>query len=621
MKHSVKTLLVAILIVSVIYAVGSVLSLGQSLRLAFQAKSEAQQLADELRQRQVGAVSVRLPVIIDRLERAQSWQQPSFWIAAVPFVNNGYRVYRDALDAGLHLATSSQDFFNALTDGKRVESISDLDFSKAGLAYLTVQNEFEAALKEFVDVATAANDLSIPFLPESFQADIEQLQLASAQVTALIEPFLPFLKDLPTLLGKDEPQDFLILLQNPHELRPTGGFIGTYGRMTIDRGSVTQFFTDDIYRVDAKLVGKETDIAPEPFKLFANLNYWYVRDANWSPDFPTSAQDVLRLYTKATEEEGIDVVLAMTPRIVEEFLKITGPVTVDGITFTNENLIDALQYRVEQEFWRIGLKDEDRKIVINHLAQELRGRFFSLSTAEATAFAEAAKRTIAEKEILVYSANPAIQEQLLQAGWAGAIPDVKHDLVAVVDANIGALKTDRLVDRSFDYEVHKRPDGQYQATLRLTYKNNGHFDYRTTRYRTYTRVYVPIGSELFDVQGLMSGDRSQENVRAQVYAEFDKTVFAGFVSVEPGQQRTVTYQYLLPPWFAQKIDREARYDLTVMKQPGTSPIFTGVFAGDKPLRSFAPSTTPYGPVGTNSIRFSQPLTGDQTFQILFAQQL
>ena len=241
------------------------------------------------------------------------------------------------------------------------------------------------------------------------------------------------------------------------------------------------------------------------------------------PIFPPQ-RDILRLYEYATGEEGIDTVLAITPRIVQEFLTITGPITVDNITFTSENLVDALQYRVEQEFWRIGISQEDRKQVVNHLAQELRKRFFSLDLVGARAFAEAAKRTIAEKEVLVYSTNPSIQAEMVQAGWSGAFPDVRNDFLAIVDANIGALKTDRLVDRTFAYSVSKRADGQYEASLRLTYKNRGHFDYRTSRYRTHTRVYVPIGSELLSVQGLMTGDRSAGTARAEVYAELNKTV-------------------------------------------------------------------------------------------------
>src|SRR5690606_17160462 len=139
----------------------------------------------------------------------------------------------------------------------------------------------------------------------------------------------------------------------------------------------------------------------------------------------------------------------------------------------------------------------------------------------------------------------------------------------VVDANIGALKTDRLVDRSRTYQVRERQDGQYEATLRLTYKNNGFFDYRTTRYRTYVRVYVPIGSELIQSTGFVDQDKSFSYVAPQVYAEFDKTVFAGFVSVEPGQERYAELTYLLPPWLQDRIKTEHRYTLTVKKQPGT----------------------------------------------------
>ncbi|MBI4122152.1 MAG: DUF4012 domain-containing protein [Parcubacteria group bacterium] len=586
MKYAWR-IIVVVMILLAVYGLASVAALGQSARLALQAKAEAQALANDVRQQQLNTVHIRLPIVLDRLERAQTWSRPSGWLAAVPFVRKPYGVYRDALTSAGQLSLSATQFFNEVSGGKPVNDISDLDFSKAGPAFLSMQQEFESALNSMRATAKEANALKTGLLPASFEEDLAHLQQLSSQTKIFVEQFSPLLADLPVLLGQDGPQDILILLENPHELRPTGGFIGTYSRLTIDHGAVTKFFTDDIYRVDEKWAGRETELAPAPFQKYAGLKYWYVRDANWSPDFPTSARDVLRLYEQATGEQGIDAVVAMTPRLVQEFLTITGPITVDNITFTSENLVDALQYRVEQEFWRIGLKDDERKKIINDLAQELRRRFFSLDSSQAQAFAVATRRVFAEKEILVYSTNPAVQEQVKKAGWSGRIPAVDHDLLAVVDANIGALKTDRLVDRFFDYQVNKRPDGQYEAVLQLTYKNNGHFDYRTTRYRTYTRVYVPAGAQLVSAQGLMTADKGASNAPAEVYTDLDKTVFAGFISVEPGQQRTATFRYLLPAAVAKQIDATGKYTLTVLKQPGTQPKLSG--------------------------RFNQVLTADQTF--------
>ena len=58
---------------------------------------------------------------------------------------------------------------------------------------------------------------------------------------------------------------------------------------------------------------------------------WQLADANWSPDFPTSAQDAMRLYTN---ESGDTPDRRRPPGIttysIDELLKFTGPITVPG---------------------------------------------------------------------------------------------------------------------------------------------------------------------------------------------------------------------------------------------------------------------------------------------------
>ena len=42
---------------------------------------------------------------------------------------------------------------------------------------------------------------------------------------------------------------------------------------------------------------KDYPYPPDPIRHFMLADYWLPRDANWSPDFPTAAQQVQALYT------------------------------------------------------------------------------------------------------------------------------------------------------------------------------------------------------------------------------------------------------------------------------------------------------------------------------------
>ncbi len=55
---------------------------------------------------------------------------------------------------------------------------------------------------------------------------------------------------------------------------------------------------------------------------------WQLADANWSPDFPTSARDALRLYTNESGDDRIDGVLGITTYTIDELLEVTGPIAV-----------------------------------------------------------------------------------------------------------------------------------------------------------------------------------------------------------------------------------------------------------------------------------------------------
>ena len=46
---------------------------------------------------------------------------------------------------------------------------------------------------------------------------------------------------LTTALGLDNPQTYLVLSQNSDELRPSGGFLSTYGWLTISNGRVDNY--------------------------------------------------------------------------------------------------------------------------------------------------------------------------------------------------------------------------------------------------------------------------------------------------------------------------------------------------------------------------------------------
>jgi len=64
------------------------------------------------------------------------------------------------------------------------------------------------------------------------------------------------------------------------ELRPGGGFIGSYGILTMDKGKVSDFKIHDVYDADGKL---KASIEPQfPVRRYLKLPHLFLRDSNFS---------------------------------------------------------------------------------------------------------------------------------------------------------------------------------------------------------------------------------------------------------------------------------------------------------------------------------------------------
>ena len=64
--------------------------------------------------------------------------------------------------------------------------------------------------------------------------------------------------NLPRIFGVYQPTKVLVLLQNNNELRPTGGFMGSYASFILDKFKIKNFQTYDIYDATFEVATLET---------------------------------------------------------------------------------------------------------------------------------------------------------------------------------------------------------------------------------------------------------------------------------------------------------------------------------------------------------------------------
>src|SRR3989344_4137881 len=81
---------------------------------------------------------------------------------------------------------------------------------------------------------------------------------------------------------------YLILFQNSLELRPGGGFIGSFGILKIKDGAILHFSVHDTGNFDGRI--PSTVEPPYPMRETLRINSWKLRDSNYSPDFHENAK-------------------------------------------------------------------------------------------------------------------------------------------------------------------------------------------------------------------------------------------------------------------------------------------------------------------------------------------
>jgi len=396
---------------------------------------------------------------------------------------------------------------------------------------------------------------------------LEELKDKIKAIRLTIKDTSPLTRLLPSLLGYPKAANYLLILQNSDELRPTGGFIGTYGIVQTKNGDFERFETHDIYHLDMPVKDKVSVTPPEPLKKYLGVDKWYLRDANWSPDWPTAAEKILWFYDKENSALSVpssvvefDGVIAITPELITELMVFTGPVTIGEETYTVENFVDLLQYKVEKDYVNLGIPSWQRKEVIGEISKIMKQRLLDLSLNQWPQLINLIADNVARKNILLYSRNNDLQTIIRNEGWSGEIRQDWGDYVMVVDANMAALKTDAVMDRQIDYQLIE-DDNALKAKLVVRYSHGGKFDWKTTRYRTYTRVYVPAGSRLITASGF-----TQDKV--EIGEEFGKTYFGAFLSVEPGQIGQLVFEYELANTILANMKSYNNYRLTIQKQPG-----------------------------------------------------
>jgi hypothetical protein len=350
---------------------------------------------------------------------------------------------------------------------------------------------------------------------------------------------------------------YLILFQNNLELRPGGGFIGSFGILKVRDGHVTEFSTHDTGNFDGRI--PDTVSPPYPMKETLNIPSWKLRDSNWEPDFQTNAERAVEFYAMGGGQERFDGVIGVTADVLSSVLAVTGPVEVPGFpgSYGSENAVIDLERQVEQSYIDQGIDFGERKSVLGLLGGQIIERVKSLPPQDLLKLFQVMIGDLNRKDIQLSFSDEPLEASVLAAGWGGAFDSKwSDDFLMAVDANLNAWKTDSVMKRSMRYEVDLSGETA-KVKLTIHYENTGtEKTFMIKDYQSFLRIYVPEGSYFHSVTG---------GATDPVYGTFMGKKYAGtLVQVKLGQSKDIFLEYDLP----KGLDRDF-YDLKIARQAGT----------------------------------------------------
>lgn len=426
----------------------------------------------------------------------------------------------------------------------------------------SVLKEKKAALDEVMSLTVSLQQklttLNDSLLPANLR---DKLDSARSKITLLLTTLQEANNGFELalgLLGDKTPQRYLVLLQNNQELRATGGFIGSYLLVDVNDGQITKMESKDVYQTDGQLA----DVVKAPPGIDRVAKRLYMRDANYSPDFPTSARQIM-WFLEHSKGPSVDGVIAIDQTVVEKLLELAGPVSLPNTTLklTPQNFSKLISFYTEA---KISDSVTPKQLLFDFIPM-LRQKLKKLD--DLKKLLPVGLDLIQQGHVQVYSEDADVESIIARFGLDGSMtkPDKKPDYLSVITTAIGGNKSDQYIHTKLLHRSVVMKDGSVEDSVSIQKTHNFSEDDKKGIQKLidrfgvgkltketlffilgqgpnldYMRVYVPLGSKLASAEGIGLSSIA-------VSEDLGYTVF-GFIHgpIAPGESKEITLHYSLP---------------------------------------------------------------------------
>ncbi|TFD80210.1 DUF4012 domain-containing protein [Cryobacterium psychrophilum] len=269
-----------------------------------------------------------------------------------------------------------------------------------------------ALLAAEADVAVIDTRDTISVVQDAADRLHETVSTAAASVSSLNR----VVHIVPAMLGADGPRNYVLMFQNPAELRSTGGNPGALALLRTENGRLEltqQASSADFPRYESPVIELPNDTR----SIYGDITGQFVQDATLTPQFPMTGEIVREMWLRQFGVT-VDGVISLDPVTLSYVLNATGPITLEtGDVLTAANAVQLLLSEAYARYPRADAQDAFFAAAAGSVFQAVAG-----GSADPVKLIEQLGRAGAEHRVLVWSAHEDEQAVLLDTTIAGGLP-------------------------------------------------------------------------------------------------------------------------------------------------------------------------------------------------------
>ena len=569
---------IVVSIIAIYYFLSPILGISLSSYLIY---SETKNIKISFEKLDFETIGRKAPAISNNIVKIENNLSRLYWLFNLTNSKEMYRSASQLIQGSKYAMDSASDLVLGLQPlGEYIKDFKPaLTFDSATTSttreyreYLLAMNDNQYNLREGIYKMSLAQSLidsvNTKGFPKYLQNFVLEYKGTIEDVNNAVLPLEKVVQFLPDLLGVNERQRYLILLQNDGEIRSSGGWITSYAVLAIEGGQIRELFVDDIYNAEGtlKIKGHSYKTPTSMIRALSDIPYTFSL-INWNPNLDSIMTDSEQFIYDLGKGNDIDGIITIDTVFLQKLLDRWGGVEVPGESeiITSTNLYQKI-FEMHTEFTPGSTR---KSSFLANLANKTVTKLLSSSYAQYKDVADIIIESLEEKHIQATFKNSIARSYFDSKNWDGNLDSKYQGAPINIDWDWGGNKANLYIKKNHTLDINIRDeksiDYRYQVAIQNDSTSN---EYPQGEYKNYIRIFIPSSATILGIVGI-------DDNRYDIYNEGGYKVVGGWFNIPPKGNKTFEISYRisesdsLGSFLLSKTDTHYTLNLNIYKQPGS----------------------------------------------------